>query len=993
MLISPTITTMNRFTDNFVADHVKKDQEEVPGMDDTFTWMVKEASNWVETMFVEEDSRPYDENKLGGGMMTSTTTNKIDEDTTGTGTGTSLVPAKKTRYDGLQMAAVLQETRIFHDDIAVKHDPAACLEVLAKLLRLKDDDKTIQFTRTQATDVFFATTKLFVCDDEYLRRFVYLFLKEIYTLCDPNDVIIVTSSLTKDMTCNINIYRANAMRVLARIIDSNLLGAIERYVKQAIIDDYAPLASAGLLAGLQWSQGSSENSAIVRRWITETHQAIQKHRGIVQYHALLLLYQMKSSDRLAVSKIVSKYSKKGALTSPLAIIMIIRYTTKLVLDESQAFPGLTFRDGSTVCREGYEFLTSCLKHSSELVVHEAARAFVILPTAIEDLHSVVGILESLMLSPKPCVRLGALKTIAEISIMYPRIIVKCNDELSNLLQDQNPLIATLALTTLLKTATEGLIVDLLEKVAALLGTMENEFRVSIVKSILQLSVSYPSKRQLLMNFLGTFLKHPAAYEFKHAIVSGIVESLQTYPETMDDSLFILAVSLDTCEHVNLSTEILHIVAEMGPLVKNASKHIPYLYNRFLLGSPPLRAAAVSSLSKFASHHVPLRPSILLLLRKCLRDDNEETRERAAAAISVLSASLVEADATDDKVADAQPLENDLAAHIFSPMSMSFAQLSKSLEAYQATSGEMENDAPVSFESLPIVKEDPKEQTIEALHCSYLSSPTIRRKVANPTDEVYAIPELATLGKVAVSSSPIALTERETEYVVHCTKHVYVDHIVLQFKVENTVENQRLDTVSVAVMAYDNDEDLYEVIGEMSAPSISYGDIESCFVVLKRKGGKVSPLTLACGLEFTVWAVDEESGEDIGEPYEEEYTLEDIVVEPADFMEKNPVKDFRKAWDCIGRDHEVAKKVGLQFGSLQEAVDNVVKFLGMEACDNTLVLKRNGQAHMLHLSGTFLGHERVLARAQISPFEEICALKIAVRCQDTEIGRTVAGWIQ
>jgi coatomer protein complex subunit gamma len=351
-----------------------------------------------------------------------------------------------------------------------------------------------------------------------------------------------------------------------------------------------------------------------------------------------------------------------------------------------------------------------------------------------------------------------------------------------------------------------------------------------------------------------------------------------------------------------------------------------------------------------------------------------------------------ADGDDDKV-DVQPLENDLAAHIFSPMSMSFTQLSKSLEAYQTTPGEMDNDAPVSFESLPIVKEDPKKQTSKASDCSYLASP-IRRKVANPTDEVYAIPELAALGKVAVSSSPIPLTERETEYVVHCTKHIYVDHIVLQFKVENTVENQRLDTVSVAVMAYDNDEDRYEAIGELPAPSIAYGGIESCFVVLKSNGeSRVSPLTLACELQFTVWAVDEESGEDIGEPYEEEYTLEDIEVEPADFMANNPIGDFRRAWEGIGKNNEVAKKVGLQFGSLQEAVDNVVKFLGMQTCDNTAIMKRSGKAHMLHLSGAFLGHERVLARAHISPYDDIFALKIAVRCQDTEICQTVAEWIQ
>jgi len=987
MIVSPIIA-MNHFGTKFVADPVKKGQvEDMPVVeDDTLAWIVKEASDWVETMFVEEDiygsAQTINSNKPGVLQQQQITT--VDNN------------RKKTighHHQGLEKAAVLQEARVFHDDIAVKHDPKACLLILAKLLRLKDDDKT-QFSKTQATDVFFATTKLFVCDDEYLRRFVYLFIKEIYTLCDPNDVIIVISCLTKDMTCDIDIYRANAMRVLARIIDSAMLGAIERYVKEAIVADYAPLASAGLLAGLILSQASSESSAIVRRWITETHQAIQKHRGMVQYHALLLLYQMKNHDRLAVSKIVSQYSKKGALTSPMALIMIIRYTTKLMLDESEAYPGINLQNGSTVCREGHVFLTSCLEHSSELVVYEAARAFVILPSATEDLYPVVGILESLLISPKPCVRLGALKAVAGIAEEYPRIVANCNQEVLKLLEDENSLVATLAMTTSLKTATESMVIELLEKVSVLLGTMENEFRASIVKSILQLSVSYPSKRQLLMSFLGKFLMQKAAYEFKHVIVTGIVESLQAYPETLDDSLFILSQSLDVCEHVNLSTEILHVVAEMGPLVQNASKHVPHMYNCFLLGSPPIRAAAVASLSKFASHHLPLRSSILLLLKSCLRDEDEETRDRTAAAVAVLSHSVAESasDGSEEEEASAQPSDDDLAAHIFSPLDVSFAQLKSSLEAYQATSGEMESDSPLTFASLPTVKDDPKQQTTgKASSCTYLTSPV--RKSSNPTGEVYAIPELAALGKIAVSSAPNPLTERETEYVVHCVKHVYQDHLVLQFKVQNTVENQRLDNVSVAVMPLD-DESLYEVIGEISAPSIPYGSIQSCFVVLKRNMDvRLSPLTLACELQFTLWSVDEENSEDIGDPYEEEYTLENIEVEPSDFMARTPVRDFRRAWEAMGSDNEVAKKVGLQFDTMKEAVDNLVSFLGMNTCDSVSRVKRDGTSHMLHLSGALLGSERVLARAQLSPYNDIFALKIAVRCEDAKICRTVAEWIQ
>lgn len=56
--------------------------------------------------------------------------------------------------------------------------------------------------------MFFGVTKLFQSSNSNLRRMMYLFIKEVAETCNPDDVIIVTSSLTKasqpacsDLTC------------------------------------------------------------------------------------------------------------------------------------------------------------------------------------------------------------------------------------------------------------------------------------------------------------------------------------------------------------------------------------------------------------------------------------------------------------------------------------------------------------------------------------------------------------------------------------------------------------------------------------------------------------------------------------------------------------------------------------------------------------------------------------------------------------------------
>ena len=62
-------------------------------------------------------------------------------------------------------------------------------------------------------------------------------------------VIIVTSSLMKDMNSKIDLYRSNAIRVLCNITDAGLLGQIERYLKQAVVDKNATVSSAALVSG------------------------------------------------------------------------------------------------------------------------------------------------------------------------------------------------------------------------------------------------------------------------------------------------------------------------------------------------------------------------------------------------------------------------------------------------------------------------------------------------------------------------------------------------------------------------------------------------------------------------------------------------------------------------------------------------------------------------------------------------------------------------
>jgi vesicle coat complex subunit len=94
---------------------------------------------------------------------------------------------------------------------------------------------------------------------------VYLGIKGLANVAE--DVIIVTSSLTKDMTGKEDAYRAAAIRALCCITDATMLQAIERYMKQALVDRAPAIASAALVSSLHMSvkKLQGQGAAEVRR--------------------------------------------------------------------------------------------------------------------------------------------------------------------------------------------------------------------------------------------------------------------------------------------------------------------------------------------------------------------------------------------------------------------------------------------------------------------------------------------------------------------------------------------------------------------------------------------------------------------------------------------------------------------------------------------------------------------------------------------------------
>ncbi|TYH94255.1 hypothetical protein ES332_A12G029000v1 [Gossypium tomentosum] len=861
------------------------------------------------------------------------------------------------RFLGIEKGAVLQEARVFNDH---QLDPRRCSQVITKLLYLLNQGET--FTKVEATEVFFAVTKLFQSRDLGLRRMVYVIIKELSPSAD--EVIIVTSSLMKDMTSKTDMYRANAIRVLCRITDGTLLTQIERYLKQAIVDKNPVVASAALVSGIHLLQTNPE---IVKRWSNEVQEAVQSRAALVQFHALALLHQIRQNDRLAVNKLVSNLTK-GSVRSPLAQCLLIRYTSQVIRESAS--------NTQTGDRPFYDFLEGCLRHKAEMVIFEAARAITELNgVTSRELTPAITVLQLFLSSTKPVLRFAAVRTLNKVAMTHPIVVTNCNIDMESLISDQNRSIATLAITTLLKTGNESSVDRLMKQITTFMSDIADEFKIVVIEAIRSLCLKFPLKHRSLMNFLSNILREEGGFEYKKAIVDSIVILIRDIPEAKESGLLHLCEFIEDCEFTYLSTQILHFLGIEGPKTSDPSKYIRYIYNRVHLENATVRAGAVSTLAKFGAMVDSLKPRIFVLLRRCLFDTDDEVRDRATLYLNTLGA--------DGAVVETG---EDVKEFLFGSLDIPLVNLERSLKNYEPSEESFDiNSVPKEVKIQPLAEKKAPGKKPTGLGGPPPGPPS--------TIDAYeklllSIPEFANFGKLFKSSAPVELTEAETEYAVNVVKHIFDGHVVFQYNCTNTIPEQLLENVTVIVDASEAEE--FAEVASKPLRSLPYDSPGQTFVAFEKPEGVPAVGKFSNMLRFIVKEVDPSTGEAEDDGVEDEYQLEELEVVAADYMLKVGVSNFRNAWESMGPDCERVDEYGLgPRENLAEAVNAVINLLGMQPCEGTEVVPSNSRSHTCLLSGVYIGNVKVLVRLQFGiDGPKDVAMKLAVRSEDEAVSDVI-----
>jgi len=852
-------------------------------------------------------------------------------------------------FHGIEKGAVLQEARIFHN---AQIDARKCQQVLTRLLYLISQGET--FTKNEATEVFFSITKLFQNKDPNLRRLVYLMIKELPPGSD--EVIIVTASLMKDVTSNSELYKSNSIRVLCRILDSSLLQQVERYFKQAIVDKAPVVASAALVSGLHMLK---ENADIVKRWSSEVQDAVQSRNPMVQFHSVALLYQLRNSDRLAISKLVSSLTR-GNVRSPLAQCLLVRCVAQVIAD-SQSYANQE--------RPFYDFLESCLRHKGEMVIFEAAKAIIELNNVTEsELAPAITVLQLFLSSSKPVLRFAAVRILNRVAIDHPMAVSNCNIDMETLISDQNRSIATLAITTLLKTGNESSIDRLMKQMSSFMAEIGDEFKIVVVDAVHKLCMKFPSKFRSMMSFLSSILREEGGFEYKKAIINAILGIVRTVTESKETALTHLCEFIEDCEFTYLSTQILHLLGEEGPRTAHPAKYIRYIYNRVILENATVRAAAVSSLANFGMRVPSLRARVRTLLNRTLFDNDDEVRDRATLYLKLLDKEEEQAPSSPVKVLKGMT-------------NVSLAGFEQKLKEYLATP---------TTEAFDVSTVPEKELApVEAVSKGDSGAVADDLSLKSDFEETLStIPEFSDLGPLFKSCAPVDLVEKDTEYTITCIKHVFASSVVFQFNMTNTIEEQVLEDVSVSMDLAEAE--TYAEVCTIPATKLPYGVVAQTYVLVSYPEGTMPFGRIIANLSFVVKEIDPSTGEEEEEGFEDEYPLEDIYMSPQDFVLATKVSNFRNDWETLSEETEIADEYAIGVReSLQDAVEAVIETLGLAPCEGTEAVPPNARSHVCLLHGAAVGNAKALARVNFGIDRNLeVAIKLTVRATTADISEAL-----
>jgi coatomer protein complex subunit gamma len=282
-----------------------------------------------------------------------------------------------------------------------------------------------------------------------------------------------------------------------------------------------------------------------------------------------------------------------------------------------------------------------------------------------------------------------------------------------------------------------------------------------------------------------------------------------------------------------------------------------------------------------------------------------------------------------------PLENTFALPYFEHQ----------LVMYVTADDKTTFDTPFDIAAIPVVTKEQADAEDRTKKLTTIT-PTIKAPKTGPTkaapssteaaatasataqkyqQELLRIPEFKPYGSVLKSSPVVELTESETEYVVNVVKHIFKEHIVLQYEVKNTLPDTVLEEVSV--VATPSEEEELEEDFIIPAAKLVTDEPGTIYVSFKKTSGEAGfpASSFTNVLKFTTKEIDPTTGEPEESGYDDEYQVEDLELTGSDYVVPAFAGNFNHIWEQVGATGEEADET-LQLSNMKSIAGKLPDFL-------------------------------------------------------------------
>jgi len=133
-----------------------------------------------------------------------------------------------------------------------------------------------------------------------------------------------------------------------------------------------------------------------------------------------------------------------------------------------------------------------------------------------------SILDSLV-TGESILKYASLKVLNRLASFNPKEVSMASSEIEPLINDPNTSIASMAISTLLKTCTEVYVQKLLAQISHYLPELGDDFKIEVIHSVYLLFLRVPTKSTEQINFLLKCLTGEGTEQYKESIVETLMK--------------------------------------------------------------------------------------------------------------------------------------------------------------------------------------------------------------------------------------------------------------------------------------------------------------------------------------------------------------------------------------------------------------------------------------------------------------------------------------